>query len=105
MKQKLVFLMALIFTSLLYANPVWIDVRTQEEYDEDHINGDIRISYEQIVPEVMKLFPDKEAEIHVYCRSGRRADIAMTMLQEAGYKNVSNAGGINDARKDRGLTQ
>jgi rhodanese-related sulfurtransferase len=29
----------------------------------------------------------------------------MSALKEAGYKNVSNAGGIDDARKERGLSQ
>lgn len=105
MKKKLVFLMTFIFSSMIFADPVWIDVRTQDEYDQDHINGDIRISYDQIVPEIEKRFPDKNTEIYLYCRSGRRAGIAMSNLKEAGYDNVANKGGIEDARKVRNLTQ
>ncbi len=103
MKKVLVFLFGIIFASMAIAGTVWIDVRSSEEYAQDHIDGDIRISHEEIVPGVVKLFPDKNTEIHFYCRSGRRAGIAMSKLEAAGYTNVSNAGGINDAREERAI--
>jgi phage shock protein E len=34
----------------------------------------------------------------VYCRSGRRSGIAQSALEEAGYTNVVNVGGLEDAR-------
>lgn len=105
MKRTLIFLATMLLSSAIFASPVWIDVRTAEEYAQDHISGDIQIPYERIVPEVSKLYPDKNTEIHLYCRSGRRAGVAMSRLKEAGYKNVSNAGGIGDARKDRASKQ
>jgi phage shock protein E len=49
------------------------------------------------------MFPDKTTEIHLYCRSGGRAGRAMNALEDAGYTNVSNAGGIEDAREARAL--
>jgi phage shock protein E len=105
MKKLLMFLFAMIFASPVIADVVWIDVRNFEEYAQDHIDGDIRISHEEIVPEVLQLFPDKSTEIHLYCRSGRRAGIAMAKLNEAGYTNVSNAGSVEDARKERNLNR
>jgi phage shock protein E len=105
MKKILFFLLAMIFTSQAIAETVWIDVRSAEEYAQDHINGDIRISHEEIVPNVIKLVPDKNTEIQLYCKSGRRAGIAASNLKEAGFTNVSNAGGINDARKERAVRQ
>jgi phage shock protein E len=42
---------------------------------------------------------DKNTEIRVYCRSGRRAGIALAALEEMGYTNATNVGGINDARE------
>lgn len=93
------FLMLASFTAL--ADPVWIDVRTIKEYNDDHIDGDIRISYEEITPVVENLIPDKTQQIVLYCRSGNRAGKALKSLQEAGYANVSNAGGIADVRKAR----
>jgi phage shock protein E len=36
--------------------------------------------------------------IYVYCRSGRRSGIAQSTLEEAGYNNVVNLGGLEDAQ-------
>ena len=99
----LVIFSALGFGALSTAEPIWIDVRTVSEYNQDHIDGDILIPHEQIVQKVSELLPDKTSEIHLYCRSGGRAGRALSALEEAGYTNDSNAGGIDDAREQRGL--
>jgi phage shock protein E len=41
--------------------------------------------------------PDKDAQIYLYCRSGRRSGIALEALQEAGYRNAVNIGGLQEA--------
>lgn len=97
------FLAALCFSVMSHAEVIWIDVRSSIEHSIDSIEGDIRISHGDIAEEVSELFPDKNTQIHLYCRSGGRADKAMSALIGAGYTNVSNAGGIDDARKERGL--
>ena len=102
--RKITLMLVIMYgSSLSYAEIVWIDVRSSIEHALDNIEGDVRISHGEIVQEVNKLFADKSTEIHVYCRSGGRASKAMSALKEAGYTNVSNAGGIDDARKERGL--
>ena len=102
--RKAVFLIfALLMSSVAVAEAIWIDVRTPAEHLLDNISGDIRISHEDILPEVTQRYPDKSADIHLYCKSGKRAGIAMSKLKEAGYMHVVNAGGIDDARKERGL--
>lgn len=83
------------------SQPVWIDVRTTAENLIDGIEGDTHIPYDEIVPEVSKLFPDKNTEIHVYCKSGGRAQKALQALQDAGYSHVKNMGGIADVKKLR----
>jgi len=99
-------LIAIMCCSLLsYADIVWIDVRTAVEHNVDNIDGDVRISHGQIVKGVYQLYPDKETEIRLYCRSGRRAGKAVAALKEAGYKNVANIGSIEDARKERSLNE
>jgi phage shock protein E len=40
----------------------------------------------------------KEDKIILFCRSGKRADIALTNLKIAGYKDVTNIGGFEDAK-------
>jgi phage shock protein E len=104
--SRILFLLGAMFCSLWsYADTVWVDVRTAFEHTIDNIEGDIRISHGEIVEEIHKIYPDKDTEISLYCRSGARAGKAMSALKEAGYTKVSNIGGIDDARKQRGLSE
>lgn len=74
---------------------VLLDVRTQEEYDAGHIPGAVCLPNEDIT-ENRPLPYDKEAEILVYCRSGRRSALAAEKLAKMGYENVADFGGILD---------
>ncbi|MCL1127349.1 rhodanese-like domain-containing protein [Shewanella surugensis] len=98
-------LLAVSFSALSSAAITWIDVRSQAEHAIDSIEGDIRITHDNIVQGVHDMLLDKSTEIHLYCRSGRRAGKAMSALKEAGYTKVSNKGGIIDVRKERGLIE
>ena len=97
--------LSILFSSLVMAETVWIDVRSAEEYKLNSIEGDTRITHSEILPKLASLYPDKETEIRLYCRSGHRAGKAMSALIQGGYINVSNAGGIDDARKERGIIE
>ena len=44
----------------------------------------------------LSMLPDKDQLILVYCRSGRRSKIAAEALEEMGYTNIKEFGGIND---------
>ncbi|WP_105190619.1 rhodanese-like domain-containing protein [Pseudoalteromonas sp. T1lg48] len=63
-----------------------LDVRTSEEYQQGHIKGAINISHTVLADHLGEL--DKERPIVVYCRSGRRAAMAIDILQEQGFKQV-----------------
>lgn len=91
----------ILLSSSSYADPVWIDVRSVFENKIDNIEGDIRISHSEIVAGVSEIYPDKNTEIRLYCRSGGRAGQATAALVNAGYRYVQNAGGIEDVRKAR----
>lgn len=73
-----------------------VDVRTQSEYDEGHIQNAVLIPNETIGSEPPSNLPDKNAVILVYCRSGRRSEEAARKLVNLGYVNVYDFGGIND---------
>jgi len=77
----------------------WIDVRTAEEYAAGHVTEAINIPYEQIGARVAEVTTDKDDLIYVYCRSGRRSGIAKKTLEDAGYRNVVNVGGLDAALK------
>ncbi|NND66645.1 MAG: rhodanese-like domain-containing protein [Halioglobus sp.] len=87
------------------ADTVWVDVRSSLEHKIDNIEGDTRISHSDIVPEIEKLYPDRDTSIKLYCRSGGRAGKAEEALRAAGYTDVENVGGIGDARKRRSLAE
>lgn len=72
---------------------VWIDVRTRQEYAAGHLEGALHLPYDTIGRHIAAEVPDKDARIHLYCRSGRRSGIAMKTLQDMGYTNVVNEGG------------
>lgn len=77
-------------------NLVILDVRTQEEYDEKHIDGAVLIPNEEIGEEPLAQLPDLNQEILIYCRSGNRSSQAAKKMLKAGYTNVYDFGGIND---------
>lgn len=83
----------------------WIDVRSWVEHQVDHIDGDPRISQNDIVDGVNELVSDKNTPIRLYCARGGRAQTAKDRLLAAGYTNVENVGGIADARRLRGLSE
>ena len=75
---------------------VILDVRTQEEYDEAHIDGAILIPDYEIAVKAESVLKDKDQLILVYCRSGRRSKLAAAALVKLGYTNVKEFGGIID---------
>ena len=70
-------------------------MRTQEEYDGGHIPGAVCLPSEDITADLPLPF-GRDAEILVYCRSGRRSAEAAEKLADMGYENVADFGGILD---------
>jgi phage shock protein E len=83
----------LIMSSLTLANDIWIDVRTTDEFNSGHIEGAAHIPYEEIAARISEVTTDKNARIHLYCRSGNRSGIAQQTLQAMGFNNAVNEGG------------
>ena len=81
------------------AKGVWIDVRSAEEFNAGHLQNAVNIPHDKIIDGVKALGSDKDAPINLYCRSGRRAEAALTELKNAGYTNVINHGGYEDLVK------
>ena len=75
---------------------ILLDVRTQEEFDEGHIEGALLIPYDEIANLAETELPDKDARILLYCRTGRRSAIAAETLAGMGYTDVYDFGGIVD---------
>lgn len=70
-----------------------IDVRTPEEYEQGHIPGAINMPHKEIDGFVEQLNDAKNKPIIIYCRSGRRATIAMQMLEQKQFLKVTHLEG------------
>jgi len=77
-------------------NYIILDVRTIEEYNVGHIPNAICIPNETIDETVTKQLPNKDQLILIYCRSGNRSKQAALKLQQLGYTNLVEFGGIID---------
>jgi len=77
-------------------NPVILDVRTQQEYQNVHIPGAINIPVEgpnELKNDYTEL--PKDRPIVIYCRTGRRSVNAAELLASKGYDQLYNVeGGI-----------
>ena len=67
-----------------------IDVRSPQEFKEEHINGAICIPEYEIKKKSKELLKDKNENIVVYCSSGSRSKKAQKQLERLGYINVYN---------------
>ena len=71
-----------------------LDVREQDEYDGGHIPGARLLPVDTIASAAPEALPDLQAEIWVYCQSGRRSAAAGRALLAMGYQQVRDLGGI-----------
>ena len=74
-------------------NAVLLDVRTPQEYREGHIPESINIPVQNI-DKATAIVESKDTALFVYCYSGARSRQATAKLQDMGYTNVHNIGGI-----------
>jgi len=81
------------------SNKVLIDVRSDEEILINSVDDFIQINFykDDFYENLLNL--DKEENIFLLCRSGRRSGLAAKFLKENGYSKVYNIkGGINSIK-------
>lgn len=86
----------------LNSTSVLIDVRSPEEFSQGHLAGAININVESPTfgSEIWQLDPEKE--YLVYCRSGRRSEIALKQMESMGL-NATNLGSVSEASVATGV--
>ena len=65
---------------------VILDVRTDGEYRDGHIEGAVNIPVNELEVRLGEL--EKEDETLVYCRTGNRSGTAVGILKENGYEKI-----------------
>jgi phage shock protein E len=73
--------------------PYLLDVRTPQEYRQEHISGAELIPLDELTSRVNRL--PKEREIICICESGSRSIVAAHRLNSMGYKVSNMKGGMN----------
>ena len=76
-------------------NFVYVDVRTDEEWSEGHVDGAIHVTLADVEAGKTEMLP-KDKELRVYCRSGRRSAQAIEALKKQGFTNLVNAWWMKD---------
>lgn len=76
-----------------------VDVRSQEEWDSGHLSGATHIPHTQIADRIGEVTEDKSAKLVLYCQAGGRAGRAKEALEQLGYTNVENGGGMEDLKE------
>lgn len=72
-----------------------LDVREEEEYVTGHAQGAVLFPVDDIEEHSAKeIIPSKETPVLVYCRSGKRSDMAVCKLCQLGYKRIYNIGSL-----------
>lgn len=114
-RHKLILFVALVFVSLLaqaqivkldpqnfekklqsLTNPVLVDVRTSIEFNQGHLKNAVLIDFNSadFKSRLSKL--DKTKPVFVYCAVGGRSNAAVSILSEAGFKEIYDLqGGIS----------
>jgi len=65
---------------------VLLDVRTESEYEEGHIEGAVNIPVQELSVRFDELSP--EDELLVYCRTGNRSAQAVDILLDLGFTKI-----------------
>jgi phage shock protein E len=73
-------------------------VRTPIEWETGHLPGANLIEWQEIGEKIANVTTNKDETIYLYCRSGNRSGKAKEILDQLGYSNVFNAGGLTEAQ-------
>jgi rhodanese-related sulfurtransferase len=83
------------------APPLVADVRSQGEYDRDHVPGAVHIPFYSIGSGLKELGYSKQDPVVLYCEHGPRSGIAGISLYLSGYEKVySLEGSMKGWRKN-----
>ena len=80
----------------LLQGAILIDVRSNQEYREGHLQGAINIPDFEIEKRVQIEIPKKNQLLILYCQYGGRSRSSMLIMKKMGYTNIYNLyGGLN----------
>lgn len=82
------------------STPLIVDVRTTEEFHTGSITGAVNIPLDELQVRIIEL-GSKSREITLFCASGARSAYGQRGLQQLGFTNVKNGGGLMQMMRKR----
>lgn len=79
---------------MIQSGVLLVDVRSEEEFAQGHLDGAINIEWDQTDALVAVIGDDKQRPVVFYCRSGNRVGKSIAVLETRGYTNIFNATGL-----------
>lgn len=73
-------------------NPIIIDIRSNQKYNDNHIPGAKNVSYDALVNSPGK-FLNKNFIYYIYCQKGITSRSLCQILRSLGYNVISVTGG------------
>ena len=70
---------------------------------ETHVKGAVNIPLKQLDQRISEVTQDKNDTLHLYCNTGNQSGKAEKLLQDMGYKNAINEGGLKDVEKTQAM--
>ncbi|MDE0883766.1 MAG: rhodanese-like domain-containing protein [Myxococcota bacterium] len=83
------------YHDLVAEGAILVDVRTPVEFARGSVRGSKNVPYEALLQK-LEAFGDKGQTIILFCESGRRAELARTILEQQGWTDVHNMGSHRD---------
>lgn len=78
----------------IQAGALILDVRSVDEFEDEHYEGAVNIPLHILPARLSEL--DRNRAVVLYCASGARSSMGARLLKEAGFSDVTNAGGLWD---------
>ena len=84
---------------MLSAGAVLVDVRSAGEFAAGHIEGALWLPLDRIHLDIATAVPTQNQPLILYCRSGARSQRACNIVEQMGYSNAINGGGVGALSK------
>ncbi len=79
-----------------------LDVRTPEEFAAGHLKNALNIPHDRLADRMSDFRKYANVPVLFYCKSGRRAELAIDVLSEAGFTNLNHLTGDMDGWLEAG---
>lgn len=84
--------------------PIIIDVREPEEFAKSHVNNAINIPPLELMKGSEYINGlDKDTPMILYCVSGSRSNVAIGLLKQQGFTNLTNGINADHVNKQYGI--